>query len=148
MRPKLTVALSLILLCTFGCTIYREQMAQKFGDATGGESLERVFWNEVKAGSWTEIERALASNYVATTPHGTLDRAAAIERIRQYKLKDFSIGDLKTELNGTTIVVTYNVTLNGTANGQPLPTDPVHMMTVWQEQARGWVILAHSVSQI
>jgi hypothetical protein len=135
------------LMVATACTVYRERMAQKFGDATGGEALERVFWNEVKAGSWSELEGVIASNYIATTPDGTLDRNAALGQYRQYKLKDFSIGDLKTELNGLTIVVAYNITLNGTVNGQPLPATPQHMMTVWQEQARGWVVIAHSVSQ-
>jgi len=66
-------------------------------------------------------------------------------------LKDCVIGDLKTELNGTTIVVTYSITLNGASNGtggsQPLPSAPQHMMTVWQQQKSGWVVIAHSVSQ-
>jgi hypothetical protein len=48
-------------------------------------------------------------------------------------------------------VVTYTITLNGTAgNGsagaQPLPSAPQHMMTVWQQQQKGWVVIAHSVS--
>jgi len=54
-------------------------------------------------------------------------------------------------MNGTTIVVTYTITLNGSMNGtggsQPLPSAPQHMMTVWQQQKAGWVVIAHSVSQ-
>jgi hypothetical protein len=47
--------------------------------------------------------------------------------------------------------VTYSITLNGASNGtggsQPLPSAPQHMMTVWQQQKSGWVVIAHSVSQ-
>ncbi|MGA7648983.1 MAG: hypothetical protein WBW01_20915, partial [Terriglobales bacterium] len=68
-----------------------------------------------------------------------------------WQLKDYALGDLKTELNGSTIVVTYTITLNGNSNGsagsQPLPSAPQHMMTVWQQQKKGWVVIAHSVSQ-
>ena len=121
-------------------------------EATGGEGLERMFWKEVQTANWVEVERALASNYSEVTPSGTLDRAGSLERYRSLQLKDYSLGDLKTELNGTTIVVTYTITLNGVmANGttgsQPIPSAPQHMMTVWQQQKARWVAIAHSVSQ-
>jgi hypothetical protein len=67
-------------------------------------------------------------------------------------LKDYAIGDLQTELNGTTMVVSYTITLNGeVSNGngppQPLPSAPQHMMTVWQQQKKGWIAIAHSGTQ-
>jgi len=145
------VPLMLALLCaltfTSACTFYGEHPARAMSEATGGEALERVFWKEIVAGNWVQIERSLASNYSGVTPAGTLDRAATLDQYRQWQLKDFSIGDLKTELNGTTIVVTYTITLNGTAGSQPLPSAPQHMMTVWQQQKMGWMAIAHSVSQ-
>jgi len=108
--------------------------------------MERMFWKEIKAGNWVEIERVLASNYAGVTPAGIIDRAAALDQYRQWKLNDFSIGDLRTELNTTTFVVTYTISLNGTAGTQPLPSAPQHMMTVWQQQKSGWMVIAHSVT--
>jgi hypothetical protein len=152
----LTFALMLVLMSASACTMYGDHPARALSDATGGEGLERVFWKEVKAANWVEVERALASNYAGITPGGTLDRSATLEQYRGWQLKDYSLGDVKTELNGTTIVVTYTITLNGTLNGttgngtagsQPLPSAPQHMMTVWQQQKAGWVAIAHSVSQ-
>jgi hypothetical protein len=137
------LVLSLMLFCA--CTIAKEHPARAFSEATGGESLERVFWKEVQAGNWTGIDRVLASNYVGMTAAGSLDRAATLEQYRQWKLNDFAIGDLRTEMNGLTFVVTYTITLNGTVAGQPLPAAPQHMMTVWQQQKEGWVMIAHSV---
>ncbi|MGA8540984.1 MAG: DUF4440 domain-containing protein [Terriglobales bacterium] len=152
--PLMFVLISvLIFLLTFvsACTFYGAHPARAFSEATGGEGLERVFWKDVQAGNWVEVERALASNYLGITPNGTLDRSATLEQYRQWQLKDYSLGDLKTELNGTTIVVTYTITLNGSLNGtggpQPLPSVPQHMMTVWQQQKAGWVEIAHTVSQ-
>ena len=106
----------------------------------------------MQAANWVEVERALASNYAGVTPSGTVDRSATQEQYRTWQLRDYALGDLKTELNGTTIVVTYTITLNGvTSKGaggsQPLPSAPQHMMTVWQQQKAGWVVIAHSVSQ-
>ncbi len=160
MRPKLIVEsapVSLILMLAFAmlltpaCTFNGDHPARTFSQATGGEGLERVFWKYVQAANWVEVERALASNYAGVNPGGTLDRTAALEQYREWQLKTYALGDLKTELNGSTIVVTYTITLNGVANGgsgsQPLPSTPQHMMTVWQQQKEGWVIIAHSVSQ-
>ena len=57
----------------------------------------------------------------------------------------FAIGDLKTELNGPTFIVTYTITLNGTAAGHPLPS-PQHMMTIWHQHKSGWMVIAQSAS--
>jgi Domain of unknown function (DUF4440) len=147
MWMRVRVALILFALTvSLACTLYRERPARSFAEATGGEELERVFWKHVKAGNWPEIERALASNYAGVIPGAALDRTAALDQYRQWKLTDVSLGDLKTELNGPTIVVTYTITLNGTAAGQPLSSAPQHMMTVWQQEKRGWVQIAHSVA--
>jgi len=152
--PPLSLMVVLMFVLTFApaCTFYGDHPARSLSEATGGEGLERVFWKHLQAANWVEVERALASNYASVTPAGTLDRSATLEQYRTWQLKDYALGDLKTELNGTTIVVTYTITLNGvTSNGtggsQPLPTAPQHMMTVWQQQKAGWVVIAHSVSQ-
>ena len=143
----LSLMLGLILMVAPACTFYGVHPARAMAEATGGEGLERMFWKELAAANWVEVERSLASNYVGTTPSGTLDRAATLEQYRQWKVKDYSLGDLNTEMNGNTIVVTYTITLNGSAGAQALPSMPQHMMTVWQQQKRGWIAIAHSVSQ-
>jgi hypothetical protein len=139
--------LALALTFTPACTFYGEHPARAMSEATGGEGMERVFWKNLQAANWVEVERVLASNYAGIAPNGPLDRAATLEQYRSWQLKDYAIGDLKTEMNGATFVVTYTITLNGTAGSQPLPSAPQHMMTVWQQQKAGWVVIAHSVSQ-
>ena len=138
--------LMFVMIFTSACTFYGEHPAKTMEEATGGEGLERVFWKNVQASNWVEVERSIASNYAGVGPSGTLDRAAALEKYRGWQLKDYAIGDLKTELNTTTIVVTYNITLNGVAGSQTLPTTPQHMLTVWQQQKARWVMIAQSVS--
>jgi len=148
----LIFALTFELMSTSACTFYGDHPARALSEATGGEGLERVFWKNMQTANWVEVEHALASNYSGETPGGTLDHDATMKQYRTWQLKDYTLGDLKTELNGTTIVVTYTITLNGViSNGaggsQPLPSAPQHMMTVWQQQKAGWVAIAHSVSQ-
>ena len=145
-----TLGLLLALAVSPGCTLYGNRPARAFADATGGEALEHVFWNQVKATNWVEIERILASNYLGVASAGAtgaMDRAAALNQYRTWQLKDYAIGDMKTELNGSTLVVTYSISLTGTAGSQPLPSAPQQMMTVWQQQKSGWMVIAHSASQ-
>ena len=145
-RPVIFVLLSALLLLP-GCTMWREHPgSNKWTDATGGEGLERSFWKEVKDKKWNELERHMASNYVAVSPEqGRLDKAGALAQLQQIQLDDYSLGDLQAELNSDTFVVTYTVAMRGTLAGQPLASEPVHMMTVWQKQKAGWMAIAHSV---
>ncbi len=147
MRLSLAPAL-LFLMSILACTFSPNRPARAFSDATGGEGLERVFWKEVKAKDWNEVDRVLASNYLGSTPTGTLTRDAALAQYHEWQLKDYSLADLTTEHHGSTIVVTYKITLVGTAGSQSFSSAPLQMMTVWQQQKKGWVVIAHSVSQL
>jgi hypothetical protein len=148
MRNRHTPLLLLCALLLFaGCTLWREHAVNNWSDATGGEGLERNFWKEVKAKNWSELERHIAGNYVSTTPEeGRFDRAAMLEHLRQLQLDDYSLGDFQVEMNGNTLVVTYAITMHGTFSQQPLPTEPVRMITVWQQQKTGWMAIAHAVT--
>ena len=138
--------LSAVLLMP-ACTVWREHPgSSKWTDATGGEGLERSFWKEVKDKKWNELEHHLASNYVAVSAQGgRLDKAAALAQIQKLRLDDFTLGDVQTELNSDTFVVTYTIAMRGTFDGQPLLTEQLRMMTVWQKQNAGWMAIAHSV---
>jgi Domain of unknown function (DUF4440) len=129
-----------------GCTLWPEHAVNNWHDATGGEGLERSFWHDVRAKNWTDLEPHLAGNYVWVAAHERLDRPAALQYLRELRLDEYSIGDLQTELNGNTFVVSYSMILRGTVQGQPLATKPMRMMTVWQKQKAGWMAIAHSVT--
>ena len=145
-RLAIFVLLAVTLLLQ-ACTLWREHPASsKWTDATGGEGLERSFWKEVKDKKWGELEHHIASNYVAVSPQGgRLDKAAALAQIQQLQLDDYTLGEVQGEMNSDTFVVTYTVAMRGTFGGQPLPSEPLRMMTVWQKQSAGWMAIAHSV---
>jgi len=81
---------------------------------------------------------------MAITRHGTEDRAGALAYFKGLKLDDYTLGDFQTQLNGNTFVIVYTIDLRGTLNGQPLPQVPRRVLTVWQEQKAGWMMIAHS----
>jgi len=142
-------ALVALLMCGLAaCTVWGEHKPSAWTDVTGGESLERVFWREVKAKDWAGVEQHLAGNYVFVTPSGVYDAAEAIERWKQLEVDDYSLGDFNVQLNGNSYVVTYTATVRGKRAGQPLPAGPIRAMTVWQQVARNWVAVAHSVAPV
>src|SRR5882724_106638 len=145
-RLAILVLLSPILLQP-ACTMWREHPASNnWIDATGGEGLERSFWRGIKSKKWNELEHHIASNYIAVSPEeGRLDKAAALAHLQQLQLDDYTLGDLQGEMNSDTFVVTYTVAMRGTFAGQPLPAEPLRMMTVWQKEKAGWMAIAHSV---
>jgi len=125
--------------------MWGERHSNHIGEATGAEALERTFWNEIKIKHWTELERHFAVNYVGDTPEGKEDRAAAVQRFQRMTLRDFSLTDMQTELNGTTFIVVYSVTLQGELDGRPLAS-PLRVMTIWQHEKSGWIIIGRTVS--
>ena len=135
-----------VTLGSCGCTVWGEHPVSRWKDATGGEGLERSYWQDVKDKNWNELERHIATNYVLFTPEqGRLDHDAAMAHVQQLRLEDYSLGNFQTELNGNTLVVTYTITMRGSYAGQGVPTAPVRMMTVWQQQKPGWMAIAHTV---
>jgi len=145
LRCLLFTALLGGLLISVGCTVYAERPVKAFGMATGGEGFERALWAVVQKQDWKDLQSHLAPNFVYVTPAGRWDRAQALQEFQQLQIQEYSIGDLATEMNRDTFVVSYTITLRGTANGQALTAQPQRRMTVWQQQKSGWVAIAHSV---
>jgi hypothetical protein len=128
-----------------GCTFYAEHPVKAFGEATGGEGLERVLWRDISQQDWKDLGSHVASNFVYVTPAGRWERASALEQMEQMRVLNYSIAELATEMNRDTFVVTYTITLQGTVQGQALPSQPQRRMTVWQQQKGGWMAIAHMV---
>jgi hypothetical protein len=145
-RPVKTILLLGTLLCVVGCTVYSERPVRLVDDATGGAGFEQAFWRDIKEHNWKDLERHIAGNFVYITPAGRLERAAAIQQFESMQVLEYSIGNLETEMNGNTFVITYTIDLRGSASpGQGFGEQPQRRMTVWQQQKSGWVAIAHSV---
>jgi hypothetical protein len=145
MRRHILCPLAAALLVLSSCTFYADRPVKAFGDATGGEGLERSLWLDIQKQDWKDLDQHIGSNFVYVTPTGRWERAGALEQIQQLRIQEHSLGDLTSEMNRDTFVVTYTITLRGTDRGQVLPDRPQRRITVWQQEKRGWVAIAHSV---
>ena len=135
------------LACCIGCTMWGQHSARNWADATGGEHLEHLFWQNAKSGTWNDLGRHLSTTFVCVTPEGTFDRDATIERLKQLQLKEFVLSDLEVHPNGNDMVVTYTISLQGTLAGRAL-SPRMRDVTVWQHAAHGWMAIMHSVSVV
>ena len=143
--PKRTLLALLLIVSLSSCTMWKNPKKGWEG-ATGGEQLERLFWNEIQAKNWRELDKHLAPLFVASSPDANRERAAAIEHWKTYDLQSVSLADVQVQTGGPDFIVTSTVTLTGTINGHPIPAEPIHSMTVWQQVKKGFVIIAHSDS--
>jgi len=129
-----------------GCTMWKEKPVTEWSSATGAEQFERLLWKDIQAKNWDSVEQHLAATFVSVTASGTRDRAAALEHWKQLSLEEYAMGEVQVAPSGDLAIVTYTVTLKGTSNGQPLPSGPYRIMTIWQKQKKGWAAIAHSAT--
>jgi hypothetical protein len=140
----ISLTLTVLITCS-GCTVYPEHPIKAISQATGGEGFERAFWKEVQAQDWKDVGSHLSSNFMYVTPRGRWERSAAFDHIQTLRIQDYAISDMSTEMNRDTFVVSYTIVLHGTSQAGPLPGAPERRMTVWQQQKKGWMAIAHSV---
>jgi len=137
MRGRCLVAMALLLVLT-SCTMWREQRPATWRSATGPETFERLLWQDIAAGNWSEVEKHLSPTFVATLPGGRYDREGAIALWKQQPREAMSLGDFTVTPQGNSTVVSYTAQ----AAGQ---NTRWRMMTVWQEAGAGdWMAIAHS----
>ena len=129
-----------------GCTMWKEKPVTAWDGATGAEQFERLLWKDVQAKNWNSVEQHLAATFVSVTASGTRDRAATLEHWKQLSLEEYAMGDVQVAPSGDIAIVTYTVTLKGSYNGQPLPSGPYRIMTIWQKQKKGWAATAHTAT--
>ncbi|HUQ50098.1 MAG TPA: DUF4440 domain-containing protein [Terriglobales bacterium] len=150
---KLPLSLLLMLLMVSGCTIWKEPKVATWKNTTSLEAMERLMWQEVKAGNWLEVEGHLASNFKNTTPAGVLDKAQTLAEWKKQSGNDFSLGEFLVTDNGETAVVTYTASVSGAGAGAASGAASgsgmgkgmqFRVMSVWQKQKSGWLMIAQS----
>lgn len=143
-KRLLAFMLAMVLLSSSGCTMWGEKKHSNWTSATSGEQVENLFWKDVQAKRWKEVEAHVAPGFVGTGPSRRVDREEMLEHLRHVEITAFQIGEVKTQSAGADLIVTYEMTVNGTVGGKPFPATPLRMMSVWQELTHGWVMVAHT----
>jgi hypothetical protein len=140
--PQRLTAIVLLMMFALGCTMWSKP-ASGWTGATGGEQIEKLFWKDVQARNWAEVDKHVADTFAGTGSGGTMDRAAFLRDLQKAPLTDVSLGECNSQLNGPDMIVTC--TLRAAWAGQPANTST---LSVWQQWKKGWVMVAHSDSKL
>ncbi len=136
---KRATATLVLLVSTLSCTMWNKA-GSGWGGATGGEQLERLFWQDVRAKDWTAINRHVASSFAGSGPNGAMDKQAFVRSLQQHPLADFSLSDCQVQLNGADIVVSCLMHTQS-AEGKAVQAST---LSVWQQVKKGWIMIAHA----
>ena len=143
-RLKTTVAVILLMLAAPACI--HMSRANAFQKATNPGEYEQQMWENVKAGHGIDLRARMAETFHCTLPNGAMNREEWLGFLASMKLTGFKIENLKSAPNGADMVLTYDLTLEGTARGQALPPGKLHVLTVWQSVKRGWIEVAQAIA--
>jgi hypothetical protein len=145
-NPRTAIGLLLLLcmLSTTSCTMWGEKKTASWKSVTGGEQMERLFWEDVKQKQWSVVQERLAATVVDMNAQGNFGREEMLDHLKQWDIVDFQVGEVRTEPAGADLVVTYTLSLHGTNAGAPLPAT-VRVMSVWQQVKNGYILVARSV---
>jgi Domain of unknown function (DUF4440) len=136
MRMRLFAVVVAVLALATSCTMWSEKKHVTWHHASGGEQLERLFWESVEHKEWQALEAHLSITFTTVTNGRTLDHAATLEYLKSIELRSFTLSEVTVTPNGNTMTVAY---LFVSKNGPR-----ARMMTVWQRQKSGWVAIAHA----
>ncbi len=114
-------------------SIWKEPKNHTWVTATGAEQYEHLLWKAVKDKDWLAVESHIASNFVYQDASGTKDKAQRLADLKQLSNVDTNIADVNVTASGIDAIVTYSV---GTSR----------IMSLWQQQKKGWALIAMSVA--
>lgn len=111
--------------------------ATGWSSATGGELLERLFWDDVKAKNTKSLDQHIAATFAGTGAAGPQDRASFMSQLQSHEFKAVTLSDCSSKLNGADLMITCVLHRDGAT---------LSTLSVWQQLKKGWVMVAHAES--
>ncbi len=138
-------ALVLCVLSMTSCTMWGEKPVKAWSGATGGENLEHLFWDTIKAKDWIELEKHVSPAFVYVGPTGIHEKPDAMKYFESLQISDLSLGDITVRPSGgDVIVVTYIAHINATREGKPLSANQFRMTSTWQKIGKDWMLISRA----
>jgi hypothetical protein len=136
MPVRLIAFIVALVVATTSCSVWPEKKHVGWHQASGGEALERLFWESVERKDWLSVETHISPTFTSVVNGRTLDKGGALEQLKTIELRSFTLSEVTVTPNADTMTVAYVFA--------PEPGRPSRAMTVWQHQKSGWVAIAHA----
>ncbi len=140
---KRAIAIVFVFVCTAACTLWKKP-GTGWSAATGGEQLEKLFWDDVKARDFKRLDQRVGGTFAGSGPSGPINRDAFMRELQAYQLTSVSLANCATQSNGADLMVACVVRREGSAPGLRAAST----LSVWQQLKKGWVMVAHSESPL
>lgn len=122
---RLNILLVLLGCCAglgfTGCTVYSQQKTPTLAMTTSAEQVDRIFWADVAAAKWTEVNTLLAPNTVWRVSGRVIPRAEIVPWLQGLKIHAVQVSDvtLTPAVNDMSIVATVQVQAEHAVAAQP-----------------------------
>jgi hypothetical protein len=144
-RRMLSISAAVLAMLAAPACIHFSR-ANAFQKATSPGEYEKQMWEHVQKGHALDLRAQMAETFHCNLPNGAMSREEWLDFLGSTKLTGFQIENLKSAPNGADMVVTYDLTLQGTSRGQAIPAQKLHVLTVWQSVKRGWIEVAQAIN--
>lgn len=140
MLARAAVALTL-LISSVACTMWSKP-AKGWSGATGGENIEKLFWDDVINKDFARVDAHVASSFSGSGPNGPVDRDAFLQQLRAQPITAVTLTGCSTHLNGGDVIIACVAERTGATPAR------VSTLSVWQEYKKGWLLVAHSEAPV
>lgn len=110
-----------------------------------GEKLERELWENMKSFNLKALEHKIAPEFQSIHTDGPRNRVGELELIKNLKVGEYNISNVKSSQIGDTIVVTYTISVKETIDDRHLSKKPSPRMSIWKKNKNNeWQWIAHA----
>ncbi len=115
-----------------------------FANIAEGEALERQMWTNMKSGAWEAVEKHMAPFFQSIHQDRARNKTEEMKLIRNLKLGDYTISEMKVTEGKDTYVITYMIAVNETIDSEKLSKAMQPRLSVWKKIDGTWQWTAHA----
>jgi hypothetical protein len=105
---------------------------------------EKQVWEALKNKDFDGFANMLADDQIEVFGSGINDKAGSVKGVKDLALTDVTLSDWKVVMiDKDAAVVTYTVSLKGTAGGKEIPSTPFRASTAWVNRGGKWLAIYH-----
>jgi hypothetical protein len=103
---------------------------------------EKATWEALKKKDFEGFGEMLASDYLEVGGEGVFDKEGIIKNVKDMTVTDVTFSDWKfLPVDKDTALLTYQVTIKGTAANREIPPGPYRAGSAWQNRDGKWVVV-------